>query len=87
MHTLTGEFNRGRSSGPRSPLFLLNFLLFQRIFSKMNTYLYSFVQVTRPSLSGFTPVTLMFDLRSTDILNRTLLAVSAGKLAAEKASE
>ena len=78
MHTLTGEFNRGRSSGPRSPLFVLNFLLFQRIFSKMNTYLYSFVQVTR---------TLMFDLRSTDILNRTLLAVSAGKLAVEKASE
>ena len=78
MHTLTGEFNRGRSSGPRSPLFVLNFLLFQRIFSKINTYLYSFVQVTR---------TLMFDLRSTDILNRTLLAVSAGKLAVEKASE
>lgn len=78
MHTLTGELNRGRSSGPRSPFFVLNFLLFQRIFSKINTYLYSFVQVTR---------TLMFDLRSTDILNRTLLAVSAGKLAVEKASE
>lgn len=78
MHTLTGELKRGRSSGPRSPLFVLNFLLFQRIFSKINTYLYSFVQVTR---------TLMFDLRSTDILNRTLLAVSAGKLAVEKASE
>lgn len=78
MHTLTGELNRGRSSGPWSPLFVLNFLLFQRIFSKINTYLYSFVQVTR---------TLMFDLRSTDILNRTLLAVSAGKLAVEKASE
>ena len=78
MHTLTGEFNKGRSSGPRSPLFVLNFLLFQRIFSKINTYLYSFVQVTR---------TLMFDLRSTDIVNRTLLAVSAGKLAVEKASE
>ena len=78
MHTLTGELNRGRSSGPRSPLLVLNFLLFQRIFSKINTYLYSFVQVTR---------TLTFDLRSTDILNRTLLAVSAGKLAVEKASE
>ena len=78
MHTLTGELNRGRSSGPRSLLFVLNFLLFQRIFCKINTYLYSFVQVTR---------TLIFDLRSTDILNRTLLAVSAGKLAVEKASE
>lgn len=78
MHTLRGLLNRGRSSGPRSPLFALNFLLFQRIFSKINTYLYSFVQVTR---------TLMFDLRSTDIVNRTLLAVSAGKLAVEKASE
>ena len=78
MHTLTGLLNRGRSSGPLSPLFALNFLLFQRIFSKINTYQYSFVQVTR---------TLMFDLRSTDIVNKTLLAVSAGKLAVEKASE
>lgn len=78
MHTLTGLLNRGRSSGQLSPLFALNFLLFQRIFSKINTYQYSFVQVTR---------TLMFDLRSTDIVNRTLLAVSAGKLAVEKASE
>ena len=83
MHTLTGEFNRGRSSGPQSPLFVLNFLLFQRIFGKINTYLCSFVQVTGPSLSGFTPVTLMLDLRSTDILNRMLLAVSAGKVAVE----